>query len=95
VLAAKRSVDAPGAGPVMEQENSGGPQLLAQPVAQPPRPVARAVPFTGNVRPDALVPGVVQPWPVPCAPPTLPWGNVARPVTARLHPRLLRGRDGQ
>ena len=25
----------------------------------------------------------------------LPWGNVARPTTARLHPSLLRGRSGQ
>ena len=44
------------------QENYGDPQVLAHGIAEQPRAVARALPFLGNLRPDALLPVVVQPW---------------------------------
>ena len=46
-----------------EQENLMGSQLVAEPAVQPASPsvAAFALPFQGNLRPDALVPVVVQP----------------------------------
>ena len=71
-----------------EQENSGGDQLLAQPLAQPPRAVAAALPFEGNLRPAALLPVVVQPRQLMGAAFTSPYTGGARgranPVVARV-----------
>ena len=44
-----------------EMQENHGPQPLAQPIAMPPRAVAAALPFEGNLRPGMLLPLVVHP----------------------------------
>ena len=64
VLAGKPIIDRFGVPESNEQENSTGQQLLnMQPGFQPPRQVAHALPFAGNLKlnMDALMPVVVQP----------------------------------
>lgn len=47
------------------QENAIDPLLSAQTIAEQSRAVAHALPLLGNLRPDALLPVVVQPQLVP------------------------------
>ena len=47
------------------QENAIDPLLSAQTIADQSRAVAHALPLLGNLRPDALLPVVVQPQLVP------------------------------
>ena len=47
------------------QENTSDPLLSAHTIAEQSRAVARALPLLGNLRPDALLPVVVQPQLVP------------------------------
>ena len=61
VLAAKSMLERLGIDQTNDQENSAGQQLLAQPLALPPCATAAALPLEGNIRPDVLLPGVVQP----------------------------------
>ena len=71
-LAAKSIFDRLGIEQSNEDENSGDPQLLAQPVDQQPRLAAPALPFAGNLRPEALLPIIMQPRLIPVAATTAP-----------------------
>ena len=74
------------------QENAIDPLLSAQTIAEQSRAVAHALPLLGNLRPDALLPVVVQPQLVPGTVYTPPY-NGAEP--GRSYPVLgsfLRGR---
>ena len=61
MLAAKSILDRLGIDQTNDDENSTGQQLYAQPATQLPRAAALALTFQGNLRPDALMPVVVQP----------------------------------
>ena len=78
-----------------DQENSAGQQLLAQPLPLPPCATAAALPLEGNVRPDALVPGVVQPRLIAGATYAAPHAEAGRHLAKPLHIELLRDRGGQ
>ena len=60
-LVAKSIFDRLGIDQTNDEENSTGQQLFAQPATQLPRVAALALTFQGNLRPDALMPVVVQP----------------------------------
>ena len=77
-----------------DQENSAGKQLLAQPLPLPPCMTAAVLPLEGNIRPDALVPGVVQPRLIAGATYTAPHAEAVRHLANPLHAELLRGRGG-
>ena len=64
-VAAKSNHDELGINQSEFQENYGDPQILAHAIAEQPRAVAHALPLLGNLRPDALLPVVVQPRLVP------------------------------
>ena len=70
------------------------PQLLAQPPAMPPHAVAEALPFEGNLRPDRLLPVVVQPQLIHSATYTSHHTGAARGRCNPLSGSLLRGRSG-
>ena len=76
------------------QENTGGPQLLAQTAARLPCAAATALPLQGNLRPEALLPVIVQPQLIPGAAYTPPNTGAARGRCNPLSGRLLRGRSG-
>ena len=70
------------------------PQLLAQPPAMPPHAAAAALPFEGNLRPDRLLPVVVQPQLIHSATYTSPHTGAARGRSNPVVARMLRGRGG-
>ena len=76
------------------QENSGGPQLLAHAAPQPPHAAAPALPLQGNLRPDALLPVVVQPRLIPGAVYTPPYVGAAHGRSNPVQESFLRGRGG-
>ena len=80
VLAAKSVIDRLGIDQTNDQDNSAGPQLLAQPAVQPPQQVALAVPSEGNLNPNALMPVVVQPRLMSSAAYTAPYTGAGRVI---------------
>lgn len=91
------TIDTLGIDRPIDQENSSGPQMVAQPWrTQPPSAAERALPLEGNLRYDALLPVVVPAHPLRMTAaiytPPLPQGARGRsnPLTAR----MLRGRSG-
>ena len=73
------------------QENSPG---LAQMAAQPPYTVASALPLLGNLRPEVLLPVVVQPQLMTSTAYTAPHAGAARSRAIPIPGLVLRGREG-
>jgi hypothetical protein len=93
VLAANKSIlDRLGIDQTIEQENLLGPQLLSQPVVQPPPAVATALPLEGNLNPNALVPVIVQPRLLSAAIYSAPHTGNGRHISNPVAAGLLRGR---
>jgi len=74
------------------QENYGDPQALAHAIAEQPCAVARALPLLGNLRPDALLPVVVQPRLIPGQAYTPPFTGTEMGRSDRILGCFLRGR---
>ena len=91
-VAAKSMLDRLGVPQTNEQENSAGCQLLAEPAAQPASAAALALPFQGNLRPNALIPVVVQPRLINAAAYTAPHAGNGRGLSNPGPAELLRGR---
>ena len=94
VLAAKSIFDRLGIDQTNDDENSTGQQLYAQPATQLPRAAALALTFQGSLRPDALMPVVVQPRLINSAAYTAPHAGDARVLANPVREELLRGRGG-
>ena len=76
-------------------ENAGAPQLLAQTAAQPPHVAALALPLNiGNLRPESLLPVVVQPQLIPSTACTDSRNGAARSRASPIPGLTLRGREG-
>ena len=73
-------------------ENSMDPLLSAQTIAEQSRAVARALPLLGNLRPDVLLPVVVQPQLVPGTAYTPPYHGAEPGSSDPVLGSFLRGR---
>ena len=93
-VAAKSILERLGIDKTETQENSGDPQLRLQPLAQPLRAVALALPLEGNLRPNALLPVVVQPQQLLGTAYTSPYTGAARGRSNPIIARMLGGRGG-
>ena len=94
-VAAKSTNDAIGID--QSDENAGGAQLLAETVTDQPHaavPAGLALPFVGHLRPEALLPVVVQPQLVSGAAYTPPFSGAAHGLPNPLAGRILCGRGG-
>ena len=92
-VAAKSMLDRLGVPQTDEQEDSTGSQLISEPAVQPGSAAAFALPFQGNLRPDALIPVVVQPQLISAAEYTAPHAGIGRDLWNPVRAELLRGRN--
>ena len=93
-MAAKASIDRLGTNLIENEENSRGGQLLAQPVEQPRRTFVPALPLIGHLRPEAMLPVVVQLQRIPGAAYTAPHAGTASSYSNPIPGLILRGRGG-
>ena len=94
MLAAKSILERLGINETETQENSAGPQLLVQPLAQPPRAVTAALPLEGNLNLNALMPVIVQPRLMSSAAYTAPHTGAGRDITNPVPAERLLGGGG-
>jgi hypothetical protein len=93
-VAAKATIDRLGINLIENEENAGAAPVPAQPLQQPRRIFVPALPLKGYLRPEALLPVVVQPQLIPRATYTAPHSGVARSCSNPVQGLTLRGREG-
>ena len=98
-MAAKASIDRLGTNLIeMNEENARGGHLLAQPIEQPRRTFVPALPLIGHLRPEAMLPVVVQLQRIQAPPtrPRMPGQQAAIPTPSRgSFCAVVEGRDGR
>ena len=93
-MAAKAGIDRLGIDLIGNEENLRGGQLLAQPSEQPRRTFVSALPLRGHVRPESMLPVVVQLQRIPGVAYTAPHAGATRSYSNPIPGLILRGRGG-
>ena len=93
-MAAKATIDRLGVDQPENEENGRGGQLISQPSQQPHRTFVPALPLKGYLRPEALLPVVVQLQLISRATYTAPHAGAARSYSNPVQGLVLRGREG-
>ena len=94
MLAAKPINDQLGINLTENLENYGAIHVPAQLLEQPGRAVVSALPLIGHLRPEVLLPVVVQPRLMPSTVYTAPHAEAARSRPSPITGLVLRGREG-
>ena len=93
-MAAKATIDRLGVDQPENEENGRGGQLVSQPSQQPHRTFVPALPLKGYLRPEALLPVVVQLQLISRATYTAPHAGATRSYSNPIPGLILRGRGG-